>query len=103
MRQRRISNGRSRIWCSALCQERIDEIRQTDFKIITALTHKELRGLINRESLQLDLFDQMNITEVVDSEDSEMRYMLCKNDNEIKKKRNTRSAMIEKVCTEQPE
>jgi len=80
-----------------LTQKRIDEIRQTDFKVITALTHSELRSLVDRESLQLDLFDQMNITEVVDSEDSEMRYMLCKNDNEMKKERSTRSAMIEKV------
>ena len=80
-----------------LTQKRIDEIRETDFKIITALTHCELRGLVDRESLQLDLFDQMNITEVADSEDPEMRYMLCKNDNEMIKERNTRLAMIAKV------
>ena len=80
-----------------LTQKRIDEIRETDFKIITALTHSELRGLVDRESLQLDLFDQMNITEVADSEDPEMRYMLCKNDNEMIKERNTRLAMIAKV------
>jgi len=80
-----------------LTQKRIDEIRETDFKIITALTHSELRGLVDRESLQLDLFDQMNITEVADSEDLEMRYMLCKNDNEMIKERNTRLALIAKV------
>lgn len=80
-----------------LTQKRIDEIRKTDFKIITALNHKELRSLVDRESLQLDLFDQTNITEVVDSEDTELRYMLCKNDNEMEKERATRSAMINKV------
>jgi len=80
-----------------LTQKRIDEIRETDFKIITALTHSELRSLVDRESLQLDLFDQMNITEVSDSDDPEMRYMLCKNDNEMAKERSTRLAMIAKV------
>ena len=80
-----------------LTQKRVDEIRKTDFKIITALNHKELRNLVDKESLQLDLFDQTNITEVVDSEDTELRYMLCKNDNEMAKERSTRRAMINKV------
>ena len=80
-----------------LTQKRVDEIRKTDFKIITALNHKELRSLVDKESLQLDLFDQTNITEVVNSEDPVLRYMLCKNDNEMAKERATRTAMINKV------
>jgi len=80
-----------------LTQKRVEEIRETEFNILTALTHSEMRNLVDRESIQLDLFDQMNITEVVDSEDPEMRYMLCKNDNEMVKERETRLALIGKV------
>jgi transposase len=80
-----------------LTQKRIDEIKDTDFKIITALTHAQLKNIIEKENIQLDLFDQMNITEVVDSEDNKNRYMLCKNDKEMIKEGETRNKMIEKV------
>lgn len=45
----------------------------------------------------MDLFDEMNITEIIDSENNEMRYMLCKNEKEKFKERNTREALINKV------
>jgi len=80
-----------------LTQKRIDEIKETDFKIITALTHAELKSLIKKENIQMDLFDQMNITEVIDSEDKITRYMLCKNDNEMAKEHLTRKKLITKV------
>jgi transposase len=80
-----------------LTQKRIDEIKDTDFKIITALTHTELRKLIEKENIQMELFDQMNITEIIDSDDNQTRYMLCKNENEMRKERETRSRLIEKV------
>jgi transposase len=80
-----------------LTQKRIEEVQKTDFKIITAMTHKEMRGLVDKESLQLDLFDEMNITEVIDSENPDMRYMLCKNENEMVKERATREALISKA------
>ena len=80
-----------------LTQKRIDEIKETDFKIITALTHRELKSLIQKENIQLDLFDQMNITEIIDSEDNRTRYMLCKNEKEMKKENTTRTQMIDKV------
>lgn len=80
-----------------LTQKRVDELKETDFKIITALTHGELKKVIEKENVQLDLFDQMNITEIIDSDDDETRYMLCKNETEMKKEGETRSRMIEKV------
>jgi transposase len=80
-----------------LTPKRIDELKETDFKIITALTHRELKSLIERENIQPDLFDQNNITEIIDSADIDMRYMLCKNDNEMAKSRETRKKMIAKV------
>jgi len=80
-----------------LTPKRIDELKETDFKIITALTHRELKSLVERENIQPDLFDQNNITEIIDSEDTDMRYMLCKNNKEMEKSRKTRQNMIKKV------
>jgi len=80
-----------------LTQKRISEIDSDYFKIVTALTHTELNTIIEKENIQIDLFDEMNITEIIDSENKEMRYMLCKNEKEKIKERNTREALIKKV------
>jgi transposase len=79
-----------------LTAKRVDEISETDFKIITALTHHEMKTLLEKEDIQKDLFDEKHITEVVDS-DNETRYALCKNEQEMWKERKTRNSMIEKV------
>ena len=79
-----------------LTAKRVEEISETDFKVITALTHHEMKKLMEKESIQLDLFDERNITEIVDSDDG-TRYALCKNEQEMQKERKTRNSMIEKV------
>jgi len=80
-----------------LTQKRISEIDLNYFKIVTALTHTELSTIIAKENIQMDLFDEMNITEIIDSENKEFRYMLCKNEKEKIKERNTREILIKKV------
>ena len=80
-----------------LTAKRVDEISETDFKIITALTHHEMKTLLKKEDLQKDLFDEKDITEVLDSEDGTTRYALCKNEKEKAKERATRSSMLDKV------
>ena len=80
-----------------LTQARINEIDSNYFKTVTALTHTELSAMIEKESIQMDLFDEMNITEIIDSENEEIRYMLCKNEKEKRKERDTREALIKKV------
>lgn len=79
-----------------LSAKRVEEISETDFKVITALTHHEMKTLLEKEDIQKDLFDEKNITEVVDSDDR-TRYVLCKNEQELRKERKTRESMIEKV------
>ena len=79
-----------------LTAKRVDEISETSFKVITALTHREMKTLLEKEDIQKDLFDEKNITEVIDS-DTGVRYALCKNEQELRKERKTRKAMIEKV------
>ncbi len=79
-----------------LTAKRVDEISETDFKIITALTHQEMKTLLKKEDIQKDLFDEKHITEVIDSDDG-TRYALCKNEQEKRKEQKTRSSMIERV------
>ena len=79
-----------------LTTKRVDEISETDFKIITALTHREMKTLLEKEDIQKDLFDEKHITEVIDSDDG-TRYALCKNEQEMRKERKTRDSMIERV------
>ena len=80
-----------------LTKKRIDEIDADKFKTITALTHAELSSIIKKENVEMDLFDEMNITEVTDSEKKDVRYMLCKNEKEKLKEGKTRDNLIEKV------
>lgn len=79
-----------------LTAKRVDEISETNFKVITALTHHEMKSLLEKEDIQKDLFDEKHITEVIDSDDG-TRYALCKNEKEMQKERATRDSMIEKV------
>ncbi len=79
-----------------LTAKRVEEISETDFKVITALTHSEMKTLIEKEDIQKDLFDEKNITEIICSENG-TRYALCKNDKEMRKERESRESLIEKV------
>ena len=81
-----------------LTAKRIEEISETDFKIITALTHHEMKKLLEKADIQKDLFDEKNITEIIDSE-SKTRYALCKNEQEMLKERKTRDAIITQVIS----
>lgn len=79
-----------------LTSKRVEEISETDFKVITALTHHEMKTLLEKEDIQKDLFDEKHITEIIDS-DNGTRYALCKNEKEMQKERKTRDSMIERV------
>lgn len=79
-----------------LTAKRVEEISETDFKVITALTHHEMKTLLEKEDIQKDLFDEKNITEIIDSDDG-TRYALCKNEQEMRKERETRKSIIAKV------
>jgi len=80
-----------------LTRKRIDEVNSEQFQTITALTHTQIESLIKRGDMQSDLFDERNITEIVDSEDENIRYMLCKNPETMKDENATRKGLIETV------
>jgi transposase len=74
----------------------VKEISETDFKIITALTHSEMRKLIEKNNIPTNVFDEDKITEVIDST-ANTRYMLCKNEKLKLKEGETRNSLISKV------
>ena len=80
-----------------LTQKRIDEVNSENFKTITALTHVQIESLIQEGNMQPDLFDEKSIIEVPDSNDENIRYMLCKNLETMEHENATRKALIEAV------
>ena len=68
--------------------------------IISALTHAELTNLLTRDVIQLNLFDNKNIVEIIDPEDKRIRYCLCKNLETAKRETNTRQALLDKTKNE---
>jgi transposase len=69
-------------------------------KVISALTHYQIQNLLNKEIIQLGLFDENNIVEIIDPENSQIRYCLCKNPLSAKRERDTRQALINKTTIE---
>jgi len=76
-------------------QGRFDEIREIDqVSSISALTHGQLKALMTREVLTPELFDERNTVEIIDPDDTELRYCLCKNPLSAQKERTTRQRLI---------
>lgn len=68
---------------------------EEDLNIITALTHGEMSSLHDRKVIHPDLFDDFDITEVVDPDEPEKRYCLCRNPQMQEKEKQTRLRLIE--------
>jgi transposase len=83
-----------------LTQKRIDEVNENEYSTITALTHPQLKSLLEKDNIQMELFDSKNIVEVVDDDNDKIRYMLCKNEYTMENERATRKALIERVEAE---
>ena len=69
-----------------------DYDKSTSIDTITALTHSQVQELLNKEVLQLELFDEQNIHEVRDPQNPQIRYCVCynplrKHDNEFTRQR----------------
>ena len=74
--------------------ERLDHER---IKVISALTHSTIKALCEKGTIQLGLFDEKNIVEVIDGG---LRYCLCKNPYTAAKEAATRRALLQKTTEE---
>jgi len=80
-----------------LTPKRIAEASAMGFKTLTALTHPQIRELLERKVIQMDLFDERHPVEVKDPENQALRYLLCKNPRTAADERQTRQALIEQT------
>jgi len=83
-----------------LTPKRIDEVTEYGFKTLTALTHPQIFKLLERDVIQPELFDEHRIEEVRDPDNPQIRYMLCKNPSTMRRERETRDSLVEKVNLE---
>jgi transposase len=78
-------------------QSKYKEINHELVKVVTALNHGTIQALCDKGTLQLSLFDEKAIVEVIDGN---ARYCLCKNPVMAAKEAETRRVLIEKTKEE---
>ena len=74
-----------------------DKINHDTVKTISALNHSNIQDLSDKGTIQISLFDEKNIVEVIDGN---MRYMLCKNPVMQQKETAARRQLIALTCAE---
>lgn len=65
-----------------------------DLYTITALTHGNMKELLENNTIQLELFDEKNIVEASDLDAPEIRYCLCKNPHSAQQETATRKRLL---------
>jgi transposase len=78
-------------------QAKYGQIDHNTVKVISALTHGAIQTLREKGVIQLSMFDEKNIVEVIHGN---LRYCLCKNPDVEKKEAATRQRLIEKTREE---
>jgi transposase len=78
-------------------QAKYECIDHETVKIISALSHSAISALLEKETVQLGLFDEKNIVEVIDGS---VRYCLCKNPEMGIKETATRKTLLKKTMEE---
>ena len=78
-------------------QANYEKINHETVKVISALTHNAIKRLCEKEIVQLNMFDENNIVEVIDGK---IRYCLCKNPDMAAKEAATRQKLLEKTQAE---
>jgi hypothetical protein len=78
-------------------QAKYEQLDHDTVKVISALTHGTINALCEKGVMQVGLFDEKNIVEVIDNN---MRYCLCKNPAMAVKEAETRRALLGKTAEE---
>ena len=86
-----------------ITQVKYKEINHDLIKIVSALTHSKIKELCDKKTIQMSLFDENNIVEVIDENgngNGTIRYMLCYNPVMAAKESKTRQILIKKTIDE---
>jgi transposase len=78
-------------------QAKFEKMDHSTTKVISALTHNNIQELCDKKTIQISMFDEENIVEVIDGD---MRYCLCKNPVMAAKETATRLALLSKTTEE---
>ena len=76
---------------------RIQEVVATGFRAVSALTHRRVASLLQKDVFQLGLFDEQNIVEVTVPKEPGVRYMPCRNPIPGEKETVTREQLLAKT------
>ena len=63
--------------------------------LISALTHQQIVGLLERNVIQAELFDEKQVVEVIDPEKPRQRYGLCRNPESAQREGATRARLLD--------
>lgn len=76
----------------------LDKIKDIQgLNTISALTHPQIKELLSRKVVQIDMFDEKSIVEIIDPDDPKRRYCLCRNLESAKRETSTRNALLTKT------
>ena len=78
-------------------QSKYEQIDHETTKVVSALSHSAIKTLLEKGTIQLSLFDEKNVVEVIDNE---LRYCLCKNLDMRGKESVTRQSLLKKTTEE---
>ena len=83
-----------------ITQSNIEALKdEADLQTIGALTHPEMRSLLQEKVIELDLFDEHTIHEVTDPSEPSRRYCLCRNPITAEQESKTRQRLLELTAT----
>jgi len=80
-----------------LTPKRIEELHVLGYKTLTALTHPQMRELLQRRVVQLELFNEHECLGVVDLEVPGVQYVLHKNPERAQRDAATRRSLLAKT------
>ena len=83
--------------CRMVTQAKYAQIDHEFVKVISALNHSAIQKLCEKQVIQLSMFDEKNIVEIIDGKN---RYCLCKNPLMADKETATRKALLKKTTDE---
>ena len=82
-------------------QSNIEALKdEDDLKTLGALTHGDRMRLLKEKVIQLDLFDEQTIHEVVDPTEPTRRYCLCRNPATAERETQTRQRLLDLTKTQ---
>ena len=82
-------------------QSNIEALKDDDdLKTISALTHGDMMRLLKEKVIQLDLFDEQTVHEVVDPTEPNRRYCLCRNPATAERETQTRQRLLDLTETQ---